>query len=148
MEDGSSPVQVTAQTEQITSFDVCRIGGEDYITMMQSNMDFENPSDNLCWMKVGTVHDLSLDGTTFELKDAMPGTTLPVTLKIRNAGSESVSRIGYKVTMQSADQTEKDTGRRGKRCNDYSRRNSTCCSQCSDTGKYFFQKIEITEYGR
>ena len=103
----SSPVQVTAQTEQITSFDVCRIGGEDYITMMQSNMDFENPSDNLCWMKVGTVHDLSLDGTTFELKDAMPGTTLPVTLKIRNAGSESVSRIGYKVTMQSADQTEK-----------------------------------------
>ena len=36
-------------------------------------MDFENPSDNLCWMKVGTVHDLSLDGTTFELKDAMPG---------------------------------------------------------------------------
>lgn len=37
----------------------------------------------------------------------MPGTTLPVTLKIRNAGSESVSRIGYKVTMQSADQTEK-----------------------------------------
>lgn len=58
-------------------------------------------------MKVGTVHDLSLDGTTFELKDAMPGTTLPVTLKIRNAGSESVSQIGYKVTMQSADQTEK-----------------------------------------
>lgn len=37
----------------------------------------------------------------------MPGKTLPVTLKIRNAGSESVSRIGYKVTMQSADQTEK-----------------------------------------
>ena len=103
----SSPVQVTAQTEQITSFDVCRIGGEDYITMMQSNMDFENPSDNLCWMKVGTVHDLSLDGTTFELKDAMPGTTLPVTLKIRNAGSEAVSQIGYKMTMQSADQTEK-----------------------------------------
>ena len=37
----------------------------------------------------------------------MPGKTLPVTLKIRNAGSESVSQIGYKVTMQSADQTEK-----------------------------------------
>ena len=103
----TSPVQVTAQTEQITSFDVCRIGGEDYITMMQSNMDFENPSDNLCWMKVGTVHDLSLDGTTFELKDAMPGTTLPVTLKIRNAGSEAVSQIGYKMIMQNADQTEK-----------------------------------------
>ena len=30
----SSPVQVTAQTEQITSFDVCRIDDEDYITMM------------------------------------------------------------------------------------------------------------------
>ena len=37
----------------------------------------------------------------------MPGKTLPVTLKIRNAGSGSVSQIGYKVTMQSADQTEK-----------------------------------------
>ena len=37
----------------------------------------------------------------------MPGKILPVTLKIRNAGSESVSQIGYKVTMQSADQTEK-----------------------------------------
>lgn len=37
----------------------------------------------------------------------MPGKTIPVTLKIRNAGSESVSQIGYKVTMQSADQTEK-----------------------------------------
>lgn len=37
----------------------------------------------------------------------MPGKTLTVTLKIRNAGSESVSQIGYKVTMQSADQTEK-----------------------------------------
>lgn len=37
----------------------------------------------------------------------MPGKTLPVTLKIRNAGSEFVSQIGYKVTMQSTDQTEK-----------------------------------------
>lgn len=102
MADGawSSALQITNQSQQIISMDAAQVNGEDWLVLTQSNMDFENEVNNLCWLKVGESHELVLTETSFEMDQAVPGTKLPVTLTVNNSGSCNVSSIGYRAETE------------------------------------------------
>ena len=97
----AAPVQITSQKDIILSFSVCRRKDGDYLALMQCNKEDKN---TISWMKVGEVHDIVLEGTSFEMEKAIPGKKLQVKLQIQNAGSKDITEIGYRVLEKSAEE--------------------------------------------
>ena len=70
------------------------------VVMSEGNMDI---STDLCEMQYTSNTNIVVNGVTFEQDAAIPGATLPVTVGISNAGTETVEKIAVTVTADGVD---------------------------------------------